>query len=459
MQNIKLLLFGLFYFIQIECQFKYRYNSFYKEPKHVPIMDRLQRRINEIQSNWQKRIESRHRQRSIQSNLINGDLNNDVEIAFPSAYQTTEDLVRKEGYPVEAHNVTTEDGYILTLHRIPGTPSNPLPYGKPVVMVQHGILCSSTDWVIAGPNKSLGYILADQGFDVWLGNARGNTYSRKHMLYNPENHTKIFWDFSWHEMGIYDLPVVIDYILSVTGQPKLSYIGHSMGTTMFWVLLSEKPEYNDKIEVMIAMAPIAFINHVKSPVIRFLATISDPLAFLINSLGFYEFLPNNKFLVLVDQMLCQRGSLIQGICDNVLFLIAGYDSEQLNKTVLPLILAHTPAGASSKQLTHYSQLMKMDRTFQQYDLGWLGNWRKYGQLRPPSYRLSNVKVPVALFYSNNDWLAPGEDVDVLSRKLPNVVGKYKVPLKRFNHLDFMWAIDVKKLLYDDVVRVLHKYNR
>ncbi|XP_008487312.2 lipase member K-like, partial [Diaphorina citri] len=60
-------------------------------------------------------------------------------------------------------------------------------------------------------------------------------------------------------------------------------------------------------------------------------------------------------------MLCQRGSLIQGICDNVLFLIAGYDSEQLNKTVLPLILAHTPAGASSKQLTHYSQLMKMGK--------------------------------------------------------------------------------------------------
>lgn len=53
-------------------------------------------------------------------------------------------------------------------------------------------------------------------------------------------------------------------------------------------------------------------------------------------------------------------------------------------------------------------LLVPDRTFQQYDLGWLGNWRKYGQLRPPSYRLSNVKVPVALFYSNNDWLAPGE---------------------------------------------------
>lgn len=79
-------------------------------------------------------------------------------------------------------------------------------------------------------------------------------------------------------MGVYDLPIVIDYILAMTHQAKLSYIGHSMGTTMFWVLLSERPEYNDKIQMMIAMAPIAFINHVKSPVIRFLSTISDPLA-------------------------------------------------------------------------------------------------------------------------------------------------------------------------------------
>lgn len=79
-------------------------------------------------------------------------------------------------------------------------------------------------------------------------------------------------------MGVYDLPIVIDYILAMTRQPKLSYIGHSMGTTMFYVLLSEKPEYNEKVRVMIGMAPIAFINHVKSPMIRFLATISDPLA-------------------------------------------------------------------------------------------------------------------------------------------------------------------------------------
>jgi len=40
---------------------------------------------------------------------------------------------------------------------------------------------------------------------------------------------------SWHEMGVYDVPAVMDHILKTTGQPDLYYVGHSMGTTMFFV--------------------------------------------------------------------------------------------------------------------------------------------------------------------------------------------------------------------------------
>lgn len=40
-----------------------------------------------------------------------------------------------------------------------------------------------------------GYILADQGYDVWLGNNRGNLYSRNHSSIPPTN--KTFWDFRW----------------------------------------------------------------------------------------------------------------------------------------------------------------------------------------------------------------------------------------------------------------------
>lgn len=41
------------------------------------------------------------------------------------------------------------------------------------------------------------YSLADAGFDVWLGNARGNTYSRRHVKYDPDKDKKAFWDFRY----------------------------------------------------------------------------------------------------------------------------------------------------------------------------------------------------------------------------------------------------------------------
>lgn len=37
--------------------------------------------------------------------------------------------------------------------------------------------------------------LADLGYDVWLGNIRGNTYSRKHLNMNPASH-EAYWKFS-----------------------------------------------------------------------------------------------------------------------------------------------------------------------------------------------------------------------------------------------------------------------
>lgn len=62
-------------------------------------------------------------------------------------------MIRRAGYPAESHVIQTEDGYLLTLHRIPGN-NNSTP-----VLLQHGLLCSSADWVIAGKNRGLGILI------------------------------------------------------------------------------------------------------------------------------------------------------------------------------------------------------------------------------------------------------------------------------------------------------------
>lgn len=103
---------------------------------------------------------------------------------------------------------------------------------------------------------------------MWLGNIRGNTYGREHKFLKLHNDE--FWDYSFHEIGIYDVPKTIDYILGNTSFPQLQYIGHSQGTTTFFVMGSERHEYMSKIISMHAMAPVAFFEHTRSPVIRFL---------------------------------------------------------------------------------------------------------------------------------------------------------------------------------------------
>nr|CAD7445006.1 unnamed protein product [Timema bartmani] len=70
-----------------------------------------------------------------------------------------------------------------------------------------------------------------------------------------------------HEMGVHDTPAVIDYILSRALNTELYYIGHSLGASLFFIMTSEKPEYNSKVRAMIGLAPGAFLGNARSPLI------------------------------------------------------------------------------------------------------------------------------------------------------------------------------------------------
>ena len=85
------------------------------------------------------------------------------------------------------------------------------------------------EWVWNDSEKANAFILARAGYDVWMGNNRGNRYSNMHLTLNNED--REYWDFYQEDMGLKDLPTLIDFIIETTGYETISYVGHSEGTT------------------------------------------------------------------------------------------------------------------------------------------------------------------------------------------------------------------------------------
>ncbi|XP_074029899.1 lipase 3-like [Leptinotarsa decemlineata] len=366
--------------------------------------------------------------------------------------QTLPELVASEGYAVESHYVHTPDGYILNVHRIPRGKTGKS--NKKVIYLQHGILDSSTGWVLLGRDRSLGYILADEGYDVWMGNVRGNVYSRNHTTLNPDKDSQ-FWQFSWHEMGTIDLPTIIDYVLNQTSADGIYYCGHSQGTTVFYVMASSRPEYNAKIKAHVSLAPIAFMKHVTSPLLKIAAFWDTPLEFLLKLIGMNEFLPAEGFMNMIGENICSEG-VGTVLCENTLFGLCGFNPKQMNTSLIPLIMTYTPSGSSTKQFLHYAQLMNSGK-FRQYDYGLFDNKKVYGTFAPPSYDLKKITAPTYLICGKNDWLAEPKDVGRLATEIGNCRGKFLLSDNMFNHLDFLYAMDAPTIVYPKVISLFSRH--
>lgn len=358
------------------------------------------------------------------------------------------ELAVKYGHRVEEHDVVTEDYYILKLFHVIGDASRP-------VLLVHGVVDTADTFIIRG-NGSLAISLADRGYDVWAINTRGTRYSRSHRQLNPDI-DKRFWDFSFHEMGFYDLPAAIDHILERTRQQRLSAIGHSQGNMIFYVMGSTRPEYNEKIKVMIALAPICFLEHVNPAAAALLASVPI-INKVLRLLGMEELFNDRSVLRRVVQEFCSNSSLGYVVCVNsVIFTVSGSDPEEFEPAFLPILLGHYPASISRKNGVHLGQVAARKR-FAQFDHGRIGNVVAYNTSVPPDYDLGKVSMRVALFVGRNDGLSSVRDSENLRDRLPNVVDYRILKRKQHNHLDHVWGRNMDKYLFPHIYSILSVYN-
>ncbi|GMF14386.1 unnamed protein product [Phytophthora lilii] len=388
----------------------------------------------------------------------------------PDVGKTVVEIVQARGYAIETHQVTTSDRYVLTMYRLPKTYAESqsgatAAANKPAVHLQHGLLDSSFTFVSNFRNQSLAYVLADAGFDVWLGNNRGTTWSRTHLDYTTDDDE--FWDFTWEDMGLYDLPAFVNHILDTTGRSTVSYVGHSEGTTQAFVGFSKNQEVAKKVDYFGALAPVAWTGHATAELFVALAKLKVDETFL--KLGFTSFLPHSDLLtVLLSNVVCTN---VAELCDSAIGLIAG-PSDNLNATRIPVYLSQTPAGTSVRNMGHYAQGIR-DDTFASYDYGCsclraLGiklcsslickNKAVYGSFDSPAYPVGSMVYPrTGFFIGATDTFATSTDIAQIRSGLPSGTIVYEKTIAAFSHLDFTWAQNANTLVYQDLLVQLKKY--
>ncbi|XP_078169477.1 triacylglycerol lipase 2-like [Carex rostrata] len=372
--------------------------------------------------------------------------NNIIEVSSVERSGLCASLVTPLGYKCEEHQVTTQDGYILSLQRIPeGRHGGNSGEKKQPVFLQHGVLMDGITWLLNPPDQSLAFILADRGFDVWIANSRGTRWSSRHVTLTTNQ--PVYWAWSWDELVTQDLPATFDYVYRLTGQ-NLHYVGHSMGTLVALASFSEG-RLVDKIKSVALLSPVAYLAHMSTPIgiICAKAFVGEVVT---EWFRVAQFNPKAEIVTNFLKAFCHEPL-------NCYDLMQSYTGENccLNASTIEVFLKYEPQPTSTRTLVHLAQTFR-DGVLAKYNFtSEEENMKRYGHATPPVYQLSNIprSLPLFVSYGGQDSLADSADVTRLLDDL-KLHDRNKLTVhfvKDYAHADFVMGVSAKQLVYESVI--------
>jgi lysosomal acid lipase/cholesteryl ester hydrolase len=369
------------------------------------------------------------------------------------AAENFEDLCRIWGYEVEEHIVMTQDGFLLGVHRLRwklGEKSNTSGVqegrSKPVVYLHHGLLMNSEVWVcLTSAERSLPFVLVERGYDVWLGNNRGNKYSRKSLYLSPTSHK--FWDYSLDTFSLYDIPDTITYILKATRQKSLGYVGFSQGTAQAFAALSLgiNEGINDKVNVFVALSPAMRPTGLAARIVDALMKATPNLVYL--------FFGRKSILSSVSlwQSIMYPPIFVK-VIDGALKFLFSWHCRNISPLQKLAAYAHLFSFSSVKSVVHWFQIMRSGK-FLMFDDDPQTDWHGKAFYHPAKFPTRNISTPIFLLYGEEDSLV---DLDVMMSELPeHTVAK---GLPGYEHVDVLWGDQVDRDVIPNVLQAIQTYS-
>jgi len=330
----------------------------------------------------------------------------------------------------DQHTVTTSDGFSLNLqHLVRGfTAATPADNTK-VVYLQHGLFDSSDTWLLNGPENSLPYMLANAGYDVWMGNSRGNQYS-------PTTESK----FSWDEMASADLPAFLKTIREQTQAAKVALIGHSQGAVEILASLIDGHVLPTEVSGVVTLGAPAQLKNQRSKLFAILGKMRvDDLT---------KKIPSKIFTPTLGFFNSAIGNL--GFPYDALFQFVFGPTKLLTGSNFH---NHFPAPTSGQKLAHWVQSARTGR-FQHFEANTLRDPAKAPAYDPAAIPANSVKI--ATFIGGNDLLATKADIEgFLNPALESQGNLAKTQVfDGYAHMDFTWSLDAPKTVYPVIMDYL-----